>query len=317
MRQLNRIQRAILILILAIDGLLCLFPPSLNYANRYEGHRWFLDGFNSYGVDVRVSFGQLSAEVMIVAIIGATACVLAGTLADERIAALISTVRALISTVRALARAMLPIGGVVLALVFLALVPLVLLAGLVAEPSSALAPLGTQVRHQLIAYRAPAYRAWKECTPRVPVANCLLPFGRFFLKAVGYVYEHAISNPATVCRNIGELPILEPAAAAQRDGAAFVLLQGFLKSLTENFRRDARVAGCCKVVAKRSQSLCHIRQGVIRTRRRLASPGSTRTSSHSTSSSYNLIGLRGSPSAPLPVRYARTHSHEWPCARSM
>jgi hypothetical protein len=88
MRGLNRAQRAILTLILGVDALLCLFPPSLNYANGYVGHRWFLDGFTnrvSFDLTNRVSFVQLAAEVMIVAIIGATACVLAAGIPDERV----------------------------------------------------------------------------------------------------------------------------------------------------------------------------------------------------------------------------------------
>jgi hypothetical protein len=90
MRQLNRAQRAILMLILATDGLLCLFPPFLNYANRYEGHRWFFAAFGDpRRYNLHISFGQLAGEVMIVAIIGATACVLAAGIPDERTEALI------------------------------------------------------------------------------------------------------------------------------------------------------------------------------------------------------------------------------------
>jgi len=95
---MNRLQRAALILMLAIDGLLCLFPPFANYraqnASGYFplGHHWHFSSvsdFNSrsYIEYYSIDFGRLALEIAVVTLIGGTAVVLFRSFPDERVGA--------------------------------------------------------------------------------------------------------------------------------------------------------------------------------------------------------------------------------------
>lgn len=107
MPPINRAQRAVLMLMLVIDGLLCAFPPfdsSAGIGTHYRypiGHYWLFASdrgvswyrcdysygrvwpFTEPGYDAHVSFAQLALEIFIVTIIGATAVMLARSVLDQ------------------------------------------------------------------------------------------------------------------------------------------------------------------------------------------------------------------------------------------
>ena len=79
---MNRAQRATLVIVLAIDALLILFPPFENSKGYRYGHDWLGYGFFNDGA--QVALGALTLEIVIVGLVGFTAFVLAGDMSDDR-----------------------------------------------------------------------------------------------------------------------------------------------------------------------------------------------------------------------------------------
>lgn len=89
-REMNRAQRLTLLMVLAIDALLILFPPFEVGGRLNLGHHWLLfqpPGYNPAVAGVNVT--ALAAKILIASVVGFTVFVLAREVSDERISAVL------------------------------------------------------------------------------------------------------------------------------------------------------------------------------------------------------------------------------------